>query len=529
MKARKKITSLLLAMAVVISMTPMFAGTVAAANALPNFKAGPDGVISWNHVSGADAYLIDGLIPATSISVTQAGWSEEIKQCRDWTSTGVTFRLKDYLDLKELCLPGNYTVKVRAQKNNANLGYESQFTFTYNSNLKKMPNPLNLHWDGTTVYWDPVPAATEYQLLLNTGSTTITSRELTGNHYTFDASLFEYSYYKKYNFLVKADADGYVRSDKSISEDVSGAELLNGYLSPGFSRETHAVTAGTLNVREGPGSSYSRIGGLTSGKRVTVVNTQGEWSKIQYDSGYGWVMSQYLRKLEVYTIYFNANGGSGSMSTMRVKEGDPLKLPECTFIPAKGKTFDRWIAGNPGEYVDVSGSSTIRAFWKWVNPFYDIYSSDIYYDAVLWAYYADPQITNGIDKTLFGPDMIVTRGQAVTFLWRSQGCPEPSSSYNPFVDISSGKYYYKPVLWALEKGITKGVDAKHFNPDDTLSTQHIITFLYRTKNPGKDGWYGEAENWAADYSGKPFGVDIAVNNTTPCPRSHVVMFLYNLG
>ena len=71
-------------------------------------------------------------------------------------------------------------------------------------------------------------------------------------------------------------------------------------------------------------------------------------------------------------------------------EGDPLKLPECTFIPAKGKTFDRWIAGNPDEYVNVSGSSTIRAFWKWVNPFYDIYSSDIYYDAVLWAYYADP-------------------------------------------------------------------------------------------------------------------------------------------
>ena len=162
-----------------------------------------------------------------------------------------------------------------------------------------------------------------------------------------------------------------------------------------------------------------------------------------------------------------------------------------------------------------------------INPFEDIYETDDYYNAVLWAYYADPQITNGMDETHFGPQLTVTRGQAVTFLWRSQGCPEPSSLNNPFVDVSSTEYYYKPVLWAVEKGITKGVDDTHFNPMDTLSTQHMITFLYRTRNPGMDGWDGEAAAWAGNsYGGRPFGVDIAVNNATPCPRCHVVQFLY---
>ena len=44
-----------------------------------------------------------------------------------------------------------------------------------------------------------------------------------------------------------------------------------------------------------------------------------------------------------------------------------------------------------------------------------------------------------------------------------------------------------------------------------------------------DGWNGEAAAWAADSNGKPFGVDIAVNNTTPCPRCNVVQFLYKLS
>ena len=179
------------------------------------------------------------------------------------------------------------------------------------------------------------------------------------------------------------------------------------------------------------------------------------------------------------------------------------------------------------ENVTITGVSRLKE--EKVNPFVDIFETDPYYDAVLWAYYADPQITNGMDETHFGPDLTVTRGQAVTFLWRSQGCPEPTSYNNPFKDVSSTEYYYMPILWAVEKGITKGVDDTHFNPMGTLSTQYIITFLFRTTYPGKDGWDGDAAVWAGDEKGRPFGIDIAVNNETDCQRCHVVQFLYCLS
>ena len=230
---------------------------------------------------------------------------------------------------------------------------------------------------------------------------------------------------------------------------------------------THTVNTNALNVRQGPGTNQPQIGGLTRGTKVTVVETQNGWAKIIYGNGYGWVDSHYLDAI----------------------------------------------------------SNTDKP-----NPFQDVFVNDFYYDAVMWAYYAEPQVTTGIDATHFGPVTPVTRGQAVTFLWRSEGCPEPKSTNNHFKDVPSGEYYYKAVLWAEEKGITNGISETEFAPDNTLTTKHIITFLYRTKNPGQDGWKdGAAAKWAADSQGRPFGMDITVNEWTPCPRCGVVVFIHRAG
>ncbi len=159
------------------------------------------------------------------------------------------------------------------------------------------------------------------------------------------------------------------------------------------------------------------------------------------------------------------------------------------------------------------------------NPFKDVAASDYFYVPVLWAYYTDPQVTVGISATRFGPDSTVTRGQCVTFLWRAMGCPEPTTTKNPFVDVKTSDYYYKAVLWAVENNITVGVNATHFVPSQTCSTAHIITFLYRTLGVGSNGWYEEAGNWAqADHLLDDTG--LTVSPKVDCPRAAVVTFLY---
>lgn len=161
-------------------------------------------------------------------------------------------------------------------------------------------------------------------------------------------------------------------------------------------------------------------------------------------------------------------------------------------------------------------------------PFEDVKSADYFSEAVSWAY--NERITTGTTKTKFAPMTTCTRGQVVTFLWRSAGEPEPTVKCNPFEDVKEKDYYYKSVLWAVEKGITTGTSEKRFSPDVTCTNAHILTFIWRAVGePEKTGtgeWYSDALNWAkrggfieGTYTGE---FDI----TAECPRANVVEYLY---
>lgn len=111
------------------------------------------------------------------------------------------------------------------------------------------------------------------------------------------------------------------------------------------------------------------------------------------------------------------------------------------------------------------------------NPFEDIDEQAYYFTPVIWAVNAG--ITSGIDETHFGPDLSCTRAQVVTFLWRSAGKPEPAAAENPFADVPAGCFYEKAVLWAYETGITTGTDTAHFSPDTPCNRAQVVTFLHR--------------------------------------------------
>lgn len=171
--------------------------------------------------------------------------------------------------------------------------------------------------------------------------------------------------------------------------------------------------------------------------------------------------------------------------------------------------------------------------------FVDVPAGAYYADAVTWA--VSGGITNGIDATHFGPEQVCSRAQAVTFLWRSMGAPEPAAAANPFVDVAEGQYYHKAVLWALENGITSGVDAAHFQPDEPCTRAQIITFLWRAAKAGTGSaaapfedvaagnYYAEAVAWAYA-NGIAGGVD--ATHFAPeqsCTRAQMVTFLYRMS
>ena len=156
-----------------------------------------------------------------------------------------------------------------------------------------------------------------------------------------------------------------------------------------------------------------------------------------------------------------------------VKEGITNGATETTYNPggtclrAQVVTFLHRAAGSP----DPLNAS---------NPFTDVKTSDFFYAPVLWA--VEKGITNGTGAATFGSYDVCNRAAVVTFLWRAAGSPEPKTTDNPFTDVRSSDFFYKPVLWAIENGITNGVDATHFGPTSPCNRAQVVTFLYRAYN-----------------------------------------------
>ena len=116
-------------------------------------------------------------------------------------------------------------------------------------------------------------------------------------------------------------------------------------------------------------------------------------------------------------------------------------------------------------------------FLRHENPFLDVNETHFYYDAVLWA--LNSGVTNGVDATHFGSMSVCNRAQVVTFLWRAAGSPAPTATEIPFTDVESGTWYTDAVLWAVENGITTGLTETTFGPGEICNRAQAVTFLYR--------------------------------------------------
>ena len=181
-----------------------------------------------------------------------------------------------------------------------------------------------------------------------------------------------------------------------------------------------------------------------------------------------------------------ANAKAGDTVTITVKPTDGYKVEKVTVTDKNGDAVKVTDNGD-GTYsfkMPATGVTVTPVIGKVEGSepttglkFVDVPEDAYFFTPVYWA--VDKGITNGTDDTHFSPDDACTRAQMLTFLWRSAGKPAPSSTTNPFTDVAEGAYYYDAVLWAVEKGITTGVTPTTFDPDGKVDRAQSVTFLYR--------------------------------------------------
>ncbi len=177
--------------------------------------------------------------------------------------------------------------------------------------------------------------------------------------------------------------------------------------------------------------------------------------------------------------------------------------------------------------------------------FPDVADNAWYDEAVKWAVKSGTASGRG---GYFKPDDVCTRAEAVAFLYKLAGSPEVSGT-SAFPDAAEGDWFFKPVIWAVEKGITSGYGRKDgaqlFSPNVPCSRAMIVTFIQRFaamegkyKEPEKtyamtfpdvpeNAWYRGTVRWAAEAgitNGKGDGTFCPLEG---CSRAQIVGFLYN--
>ena len=99
-----------------------------------------------------------------------------------------------------------------------------------------------------------------------------------------------------------------------------------------FNTGTGTVTASSLNIREKPSASSEDLGSLKKGEKVTILDTEGNWGKIEYKTGeYGWISLNYVNMTSTSTDSSGSTIISGKYKvTVKTPDNGTLKASAST-------------------------------------------------------------------------------------------------------------------------------------------------------------------------------------------------------
>ena len=270
---------------------------------------------------------------------------------------------------------------------------------------------------------------------------------------------------------------------------------------------------------------YILYGGCTE---MQLVNSFGSWCSAggsvltglcrrRMDEANLYLNGDYTRWSEAYScIIFNGNGGTPDDKVEYYEPNAVVgTLPGAT---RSGYHLTGWYTGASGgllfsetSQAPSSGTMSVYAHWAAGDPptppttaptepteptestnqtepteptevttpterFTDVSAGKWYYEPVMEA--VDAGLFGGISKTEFAPDAPMTRAMLVTVLHRLDGKPTAQDTA-PFTDVERGQWYTDAVDWAYENGIVNGMGENYFGLDQNITREQLTTMLYR--------------------------------------------------
>lgn len=174
-----------------------------------------------------------------------------------------------------------------------------------------------------------------------------------------------------------------------------------------------------------------------------------------------------------YAKWERQSGGSGgtggSASASRPK---PVSTPKPTPTPTPAPTPTPTPVPDP---VQAPPEAEPQARQEEL-PFRDVKETDWFHAAVRKM--SESGLMRGMSDTRFVPQAELTRGMAVTILYRMESEPETASA-STFEDLGKEVYFTKPVVWANEHGVVMGYSDTRFSPYENITREQMAAIIYR--------------------------------------------------
>ena len=238
--------------------------------------------------------------------------------------------------------------------------------------------------------------------------------------------------------------------------------------------ETACMEAGVTVLENGTVTVVVSAQQTAANASLTVDFDSDYLTYVGYETGFA--VHSVKAEAEQLTV------GLANASANAVKAGD-------TLVELRFEMTGRW------DETDIT-LTAVRYGGKAVNEtvtcnvqgsgyrFEDVKADDWFFEAV--DHLAAEGYVAGVSETHFAPGMELNRAAFVTMLGRLAGV-ELTTAQTRFVDVPADSYYSGYVAWAVEKGVTSGVDANHFAPAMTINRAQMVTFLYSyAKSEGMD-------------------------------------------
>ena len=240
-------------------------------------------------------------------------------------------------------------------------------------------------------------------------------------------------------------------------------------------------------------SNAQLVCGKTMTLKATLKDISGKVFWKSSDESIATVSSsgKVTTKMAGTVTVFASAGGKKAACKITVLYKDVTNEKDFWFIPTNELTRMGVVKGYDKQTMFKPANECTRAqmltfIWRLMGTpepksdkctFSDVKSSDYFYKPVIWA--VEKGITTGYSGGLFKPQNVCTRAQTVTFLWRLSGKPTPKSDKCKFSDVKKDAYYYEPVVWASEKGIVAGYSDGTFKPQGKCLRRQMVTFLLK--------------------------------------------------